>query len=410
MFSIKTKLMIEDYLGMAIGTFTHRPTRSWLTILGVFIGIAAVVGLTSLGQGLQDTVNKQFEQLGTDVVMVMPGTGSYGALAGVVSGSSRLTDHDINIIERTKGVEKAVGFMTTLAKVKDGDKLEYTFVIGYPPDKITLSEFGTASVEKGRELKSGDKYKVIVGYLIGKGEFFDKPVKVGDTIYVSDVKFEVVGIASRIGNRGDDTQVYLPMDTANEIYKEPGYAMIYTFTKKGFEPSDVADAIKDKMRRDRNLKKGAEDFTVSTTAQLMEVVGNVITVVQMIVIGIAAISLAVGGIGIMNTMYTSVLERTREIGIMKAIGAKNTDVMVIFLLESGILGLVGGIIGVSIGVGLGKIIEAVAQQSSMPFAASFSPLLIFGSLFFSFIIGALSGTLPALRAAQLKPIEALRYE
>ena len=259
-------------------------------------------------------------------------------------------------------------------------------------------------------MKSNDKYKVVVGYLIAHGNFFDKEIHVGDTLYISDIKFEVVGTAARIGNRQDDTQVYIPVDTAKELFKDPGYALIYAFTKKGFETSAVAEFVKDRMRRDRGLKEGLEDFTVSTAEQLMQVVGDVLLIVQTIVIGIAAISLVVGGIGIMNTMYTSVLERTREIGIMKAIGARNGDIATIFLLESGLLGIIGGVIGIAIGVAVGTGIEYVAQQNNIAFTASFSPILIAGALLFSFIVGALSGLLPAMKASSLKPIEALRYE
>jgi putative ABC transport system permease protein len=183
---------------------------------------------------------------------------------------------------------------------------------------------------------------------------------------------------------------------------------MYAIAKKGFPPGDVAENIAEAMRKDRDQKEGQEDFSVSTFEQLASTYLGMIATVQTVIIGIAAISLVVGGIGIMNTMYTSVLERTHEIGVMKAIGARNSDIMMIFLMESGILGLVGGVIGVGLGLGVGAAVGSIISQS-LPFSVSFPPWLTFGALAFSFIIGNLSGALPALSAARMKPAEALRY-
>jgi len=401
---------IADYFAFAFETFSHRPTRSWLTILGILIGIAAVVSLIALGQGLYSMVEKQFQQLGADKVIISPGAGTYGPLTGVI-GNERFTDHDLDVVADSRGVEKAIGLSSFLVKTEKDDELKYTFAIGYDPSKITVGEVqGGVEILSGRELRSGDKYKAMVGYRIGNGEFYKKEVRVGDTIYLQDTKIEVVGIVNEIGNRQDDTQIYVPIETAKELYKQPGYTMMWAVAKKGFNPSDVAEYIKNDMRRDRGLKKGAEDFTATTTEQLISTFNDVMLIVQAVIIGIAAISLVVGGIGIMNTMYTAVLERTREIGVMKAIGARNSDVMMIFLIESGILGLAGGAAGTLLGMGAGKLVEAVAAQARTNLVVSFPLWLIGGALAFSFIIGSLSGTLPALNAARMKPTDALRYE
>ncbi|MEK6820731.1 MAG: FtsX-like permease family protein, partial [Nanoarchaeota archaeon] len=165
-------------------------------------------------------------------------------------------------------------------------------------------------------------------------------------------------------------------------------------------------------RKERGEKEGQETFSVQTSSQLLESFNSIFAVVQAVFVGIAAISLIVGGIGIMNTMYTAVLERTKEIGTMKAVGAKNSDILLIFLFESGLLGLVGGAIGIGLGIGIGKAVEIIAQQQlGTPFLrASFSLTLILGALLFSFVVGSVSGVLPALQASRLKPADALRYE
>ena len=398
---------LGDELSFTLRTFEHKPTRAWLTILGVFIGIAAVVALISLGQGLQDSINKQFEQVGLDNIMVTPGTGPMAMLTSF-AGADRMTEHDVSVIERAKGVEKVIGFATVLGKANFRDEDQYTFIIGYDPSKMTIQEMFSIGMEKGRELKAGDKYKVIIGYEIARGNFFEKAVAIGDTVTISDVKFTVVGIAEKIGSHQDDTQIYIPKEASDEIYHDPGYAFLYATTKKGFPVGEVATNIEEEMRKDRGQKKEEQDFSVTTMEQLAVTSSNIISTLQTVIIGIAAISLVVGGIGIMNTMYTSVLERTHEIGVMKAIGAKNSDILIIFLLESGILGLVGGIIGVLLGVGVGSGVGIIVSQS-LPFGVSFPPWLTVGALAFSFIIGGLSGALPALQAARMKPADALRH-
>ena len=174
----------------------------------------------------------------------------------------------------------------------------------------------------------------------------------------------------------------------------------------------MAEDIEEELRDERNEKEGQETFSVQSFSQLLETFTDIFAVIQAVFVGIAAISLVVGGIGIMNTMYTSVLERTKEIGTMKAVGAKNSDIFKIFLFESGLLGLVGGTIGILMGMGIAKSVEYIAMiQLGSPFIkAVFGLPLIIGALTFSFLVGTISGVLPAMQAAKLKPADALRYE
>jgi len=181
---------------------------------------------------------------------------------------------------------------------------------------------------------------------------------------------------------------------------------------EGFDVTTVADSIERRLLQIKNEKKDQETFSVQTSEQLLTSFTNIFNIVQGVLVGIAAISLLVGGIGIMNTMYTSVLERTKEIGTMKAVGAKNSDILQIFLFESGLLGLVGGAIGVVLGIGLGKGVQYIATIAlgTNLLQASITAPLIVGALAFSFLIGSSSGILPAMQAARLKPADALRYE
>ncbi len=401
--------MKTEYFGLAVKNIGKKGIRSWLTMFGIFIGIAAVVSLISLGQGMEDAINEMFAQMGSDVVMIMPGSG-FASM-----GSNKLTKNDERIIEDVRGVVNTAPFISKISKVKYGRDVTYTFVSGVPVDdryKI-IQDMESFDIEEGRDLQPSDKYRAIGGIMLSEGKVFDgKKLTPGDNVVIDDVEFKLVGIMKRIGNDQDDSQFFIPLETAEEIFKEPDYDTIMVRVKEGFKPSDVAEDIKAKMRRDRDQKEGEEDFNVQTSEQLLESVGGIISAVQTVVVGIALISLGVGGIGIMNAMYTSVLERTQEIGVMKALGARQGDILSMFLIEAGLMGFIGGVVGVSIGLAMSKSVEyyAVNALNITLLQASTSPFIIFGALAFSFIVGCVSGVLPALQASRLRPVDALRYE
>ena len=380
-------------------------------MIGIIIGIAAVVSLISLGQGLKDGMNAEFDKMGADIIMIMPGSG----FQSMGSAGSSLTKDDVEVIRKVRGVNLAGGFLTKVAKVEFGNEMKYSWVSGFALDesKEIIDNMDSFNVESGRDLKRGDTYKTLIGNSVAGGDFFKSKVRAGDYVMINGKKFRVVGTLERIGNPDDDQAFMIPLETARDLFDEPDNLMVIMANlKPGFDASDVAENIKKAMRKDRDQKVGEEDFSVQTAEQLKETVASILNLVQSVLIGIAGISLLVGGIGIMNTMYTSVLERTRDIGVMKAIGARNINIMWIFLIESGIIGLVGGAIGCAIGISISKSIEYISSASLGVdyLKASVAPELIIGALAFSFIVGMLSGTLPAVRAARLKPTDALRYE
>ena len=265
----------------------------------------------------------------------------------------------------------------------------------------------------GRQLKDRDKSKIVVGYNHIFGNIWDKKLRIGSNIEIKGKKFEIVGVLKRQGNPSDDNVVWMEKGTFRELFNTGNdEGILVAKTDTGFNPDKVSADIEKALRKERNEKIGQETFSVQSFSQLLKTFTDIFSVVQAVFVGIASISLVVGGIGIMNTMYTSVLERTREIGIMKAVGAKNKDIFLIFLIESGLLGLVGGAIGIFLGVGIGKGVEYIAtMQLGTPYLkAIFGIPLILGALVFSFIVGAASGVLPAMQAAKLKPADALRYE
>jgi putative ABC transport system permease protein len=313
-------------------------------------------------------------------------------------------------------VKQAAGLIYMTSSVKHDNEVKYTTVTGLPTEKNDIDFFKTMQniqIQQGRYLQPGDTNKANVGSMFANPkDFFQKPVKVGDKIEINGREFEVVGIMAPIGNPSDDTSIAIPLDEASSLFGRKGQLdMIIAQANDAEEVDSVASAIKRNLRKYRELKEGKEDFSVDTSKQLMDSFNVILNAVQFVILGIAAISLIVGGIGIMNTMYTSVLERTKDIGIMKAVGAKNSDILLIFLMEAGLLGLAGGAIGLGLGVLLAKLVEnvAVVAMKTTLLKPQFSLLLIIGSLIFSFFVGIISGVFPARQAARMKATESIQF-
>ncbi len=407
--------MIRDYIKYSIGNLFHRGMRSWLTLIGIFIGIAAIVALISLGQGLNNAVTSQFQSLGTDKIIIMPG-GEIGA-PGTGAEAAKLTEKELGIVERTAGVDAAVEMEYGIGKIEFNDKNTFTYIIGIPLDTKKLEmlkDMASFKAAEGRMIKPGDNKKAQIGYLLATDDsYFGKVLRVGNKINVEGAEFEIIGVTSQVGNSQDDSQIIISIEDSDKIFnKNKRYDAIYARVGNGADASKIVEEIKKGIRKLRGEKEGEEDFSVQTTEELLQSLGSILNIITAVLIGIASISLLVGGIGIMNTMYTSVLERTNEIGIMKAIGAKNSDILQIFLLEAGMLGLVGGIMGILAGMGMSSIAAFAAGQAlkTTLIQAYFPPYLIFGALAFSIVVGIGSGVLPAIQASKLKPVDALRYE
>ena len=404
--------MLKDYFNFAIRSLTRRKLRSWLTILGIVIGIAAVVSLISIGQGMEEAITDQFEEMGTNKIMVMAG-GESTMMSMMSDVTNKLTEKDLDVVERVGGVDMAAPFLVKTAAVEFKDEMKYTTInaMGIDDTMDVIQEASSFEVERGRMLKDTDTYKALVGYTFAN-DFFDDEVRARNTIIINGVEFRVVGILKRIGNSQDDNSVTINIDIARDIFDEPEeVTMIFAEVKPGLEPADVAEDVEKALRRSRNEEKGKETFYVTTMEDLISSFTEILGVIQLVLIGIAGISLFVGGVGIMNTMYTSVTERTKEIGVMKAIGAKNHDVLLLFLVESGLVGLLGGGVGCALGALMAKGVEIAGSQAGIPILkAAITPELFLSVLSFSFFLGIISGILPARRASKLAPVDALRHE
>jgi putative ABC transport system permease protein len=406
--------MIEDYFKLAIDGIRSRKLRSWLTMVGIFIGIIAVVALISLGQGLQKVIDEQFEMVGGDRIAITPGGGGTvagGGMAGSFS-SAKLREKDLDVVSKVRGVDSAVGFIATTGKAKTDGEQKSIPIFGAPTDpkqQKLLKQIDFFVVDVGRYLEKGDMYKANVG--VRTGDYFDEDIGVGDRIEIEGVMFDVVGENKKTGNPFHDRKVTIPIETIEELFnKSDEFSTIMVKVEKGSDVDKVAESIKEKLRRHRDVREGEEDFSVETAENIVGIFKDVLSLVTGFLAGIAAISLIVGGIGIMTTMYTSILERTDQIGIMKAVGARNKDIMLMFIVESGVLGLVGGAIGVILGllISIGAEYLIVNYGGVDIFRIYAGPDLVIGALLFSFLVGCFSGYLPASRASKMHPVEALR--
>ncbi len=404
---------MKDIIKYSLSNLWNRKLRSFLTILSILIGITAIFALSSFGMGMQLFIKDVAKQMGTDKVMMMP----RDYMTAMEKTNVVFTEEDMNFIRKINGVDEVTGMMFASAKFKFKDYKEiYPFAMGMSTDtdekRLAEEMFAGYGVEKGRAIKKGDVLKAALGYnYLVPNRAFKKPVSLGDKIEINDVKVEVVGFYEEIGNPGDDVNVYLSLEGFKEIFGDTDYFFLLIRSAPDQNPTELAEKIKEKYRKHKDQEKGEEEFFVQTYEEMMEVYTAVMNILVGILILIALISVFVAAVNIMNSMYTSILERTREIGVMKSIGATNKTILFVFILESGTLGLLGGILGVLLGYGIAKTGGLIASYYGLAMLGPAFPLwLTISCLIFAFAVGAASGFLPAKQASKLKPVDALRYE
>jgi putative ABC transport system permease protein len=405
--------MIADFFSLALKNLKHRGIRSWLTLLGIFIGVAAVVSLISLGNGLQLAVSSQFGISSNEFITVQA-----GGLSGFGPPGSNvvdpLTQKDVDAIERLSSVENAVRRNINSGKIDFNNIVQFRYIGSIPDndeDRKMIYTNLDIDILLGRHLDGGDSGKVVLGY-----NFYDKDedwggksIIPGKTISINDKKFEVIGIVDKKGSMIMDNVVIMGEGDMDKLFgfgDEAGIIVVQPKDKDelGKTKTDIEKLL---MNR-RNVKEGEEDFEVSTPEAALATVNSILGGVQIFIAIVASISILIGAIGIVNTMTTSVLERKKEIGIMKSVGAKNSHIFLQFFIESSLLGLVGGVIGALFGTALG-IFGTIGINNWL--GTELSPnidfLLIFFSLIGSLLIGGIAGILPAMKAARQNPVEAL---
>ncbi|MBU0907063.1 MAG: ABC transporter permease [Nanoarchaeota archaeon] len=404
--------MLIDYLRLAFKNVKKRGLRSWLTVLGIFIGIAAVVSLISLGNGLSAAINAQFGISSTQVISVQAGgLNGYGPPG---SGAVKpLMVSDVEAIGKLSLVERAIRRNVRSGKLEFNKKTVFGYATNVPDGKDRQFVYDSieAEAEAGRLLRDGDTSQVVLGYNFYVDKVgLDKAVVPGDKVLVNDKSFEVAGIMKKKGSFIFDNIVLMNDKPMKDLLGYGDEVDIIAVEVKDKNKMDLAkEDIEKLLRKRRGVKEGEEDFEVSTPQASLAQVNSILNGVKIFISLIAFISIFVGTIGIINTMTTSVYERRKDIGIMKAVGARNSHIFLIFLIESGLLGVAGGTLGVLVGVTagyFGTIGIASFIGSSIP--PQIPLYLIIGPIIGSFVLGAIAGIVPALRAANQHPVDALR--
>src|SRR3989344_991581 len=260
--------MIKDYFKFALGTLSHRRLRSWLTMIGIFIGIAAVVALISLGQGFKQAINKEFEKIGADKLIILPktGVGAPGTNAVV-----ELTEDDLDVVKRVSGIKNTAGFVFANSKVEFDDDIGFFFIVGLPEgdERDLVAELQSLNIREGRNLRDNDRFSALLGSGVVDKELLGKNINVRDKIKINSREFTIVGILEKTGDPGWDGSIQIPKETLREVFNEPDKIDEIVVKVADVETITViADTIKSDLRRFRDVKKDEEDFDVQTPEQL----------------------------------------------------------------------------------------------------------------------------------------------
>tara|TARA_Y100000310_G_scaffold306983_1_gene348613 strand:- start:487 stop:1692 length:1206 start_codon:yes stop_codon:yes gene_type:complete len=393
---------------LALNMLIHSKLRSWLTIIGIVIGVAAVVIIISAGASAQATLESQLTQFGTDYVTINP-AGAMGPMSsGPVAGE--LTDKDIQVIEGVAGVRSVTGMVVKTAETTYAGETKLLQIAAMKPS--VWNELMKEEIALGRKLEDTDTKEIVIGDAIAE-KAFRRDITLNQVVDINGQSFRVVGLNDFSGLLASmDNFVLMNLETAKNVLFLPGEKVTYQEidVMVDGDPNEVSDEIERRMLLLRHETSKDKTFIIMTPDDILDQVGEIMTMVTALLGAIAVISLIVGAVGIMNTMFTSALEKTKEIGIMKSIGARNKDIVNIFLLNAGMVGFVGGALGCALGIGVLYLIAYGVATLGITIELIISPMFIAEALLLATGIGMLAGAIPAWRASKLKPVDALRYE
>jgi putative ABC transport system permease protein len=404
-------MKLTDMVSYSFNALRYGKVRSWLTVLGIVVGISTIVILIGLVEGLRQDITSELEGFGSNTIVISPAStsGATAAAASFMPSKGKLYMEDYERIKRLGSVEYITPAIIsrTYAKYRK-DEISVS-VMGVKPD-VLLQTTGMVELEEGRFLTDNDRKMMVIGNNIAK-EQFDEEVRVGSVIYLSDERYTVVGVLKKTGSSffNLDAAVLIPFEEAQDMFSdimaEDEITGIRLTVKEGEDPVEVAEEIDDILLAAHHVTEDEKDFSVVTAEFINERLGEITGLLSLFMGAIAGISLIVGGVGISNTMFMSVIERTREIGMLKAVGATEKEIQGLFLVESSMIGFFGGIAGLILAFVLITIIDLSGYVPAV-----FIPWVAAGALIFAATVGILTGVLPARQAAALDPIEALRYE
>ncbi|MBU0952944.1 MAG: ABC transporter permease [Nanoarchaeota archaeon] len=394
---------------IAVNILVHSKIRSWLTIIGIVIGVGSIVAIVSLGTGLETSIEQQLGGLGADLITITPGFSGAQGFGGFRAGQGQETGQTTHLTQTDVQVLKSIPEVTVInAMISGSAELSFvgekTTVMVTGVDPLAWSQLLTEDIVSGRVLTAGDSNAIVI--YENTADLFDNKIVVGKQVTIDEKVFRIVGILE-----GQGRSVYMPMFAARGLL-DKSMSEYDSITVKVIDAElveELSAEIEQKLLLSHHVTEAKKDFTITSAQALQSQISSITGTFTMFLAGIAAVSLLVGAVGIANTMFTSVLEKTRDIGILKAIGARNADILSIFLINAGLVGLVGGGIGVILGYVVSGMLPLV-----LPFGNGAAPIvsveIVLLALGVSFGIGIVTGLIPAYRASKMKPVDALRYE
>ncbi|MDP2132295.1 MAG: ABC transporter permease [Sulfuritalea sp.] len=399
-------MSITDFLALALRAISAQRLRSFLTLLGIAVGIAAVILLTSIGEGIHRYVLAEFTQFGTNVVGVHPGrTKTGGASTGLPSSARPLSLEDAEALKRLPNVVAVTPSVNGNAEVAGNGRTRRVMVLGVGPEMLTVFK---GAVRIGSFLPADEagaaRAQVVLGPKL-KHELFGAENALGARVRIGGLQFRVIGVMEAkgqfLGIDLDDT-AFVPAARAMELFNRAGLNEINVAVAEGVPAAGVVAAIKEVMI----ARHGRDDVTIISQEEMLATLGGILNVLTMAVGALGGISLLVGGVGIVTIMTIAVTERTNEIGLLVALGARRQTILGLFLGEAVALAAIGGLVGLLLGVGLAQLIGLFVP--ALPVHTPLSFVLLAEAL--AAAIGLAAGVLPARRAALLDPVEALRTE
>jgi putative ABC transport system permease protein len=371
-------------LDLALKNVFRNRTRTTLTVLGILIGIGAIVALGSIAEGIDASIQSSLQLTASKITVMPAGSGLFGA-------GNDLTPEDLEILEGIGGVKDIVPVSVAIGPIQFSGP-EY-IVIGIEPGKTEYFVGENVRMYQGRPLEEGDTGAAMVG--MAAAEKYN--LQVGDSWTVEDEDFEIVGIIEETGISDIDSSILVTLEDLRSVLETDNYYSVYI----------IPDDIKDTEKIAAEIEDASEDLTALTTEELARQASEIVDQIRFFTFGIGAIAAFVGGLGVMNTMIMAVMERRKEIGVMKAIGATNRMVLTQILTESALISLIGGVGGVLLGTGASFLLSASFGGQISPVV---TPMLALEGISFALLLGVVGGLYPARNASRLDPVEALRYE